>query len=81
MSAPDAFGELARYYDPLMTHVNYDRWFFTVSALADLVEEPIRHLDAACGTGNRCLQNVCVSSTARTCRTNADCSGGITSSP
>ena len=51
MSAPDAFGDLARYYDPLMTHVNYDRWFFTVTALADLVEEPIRHLDAACGTG------------------------------
>lgn len=50
MTAPDAFGELARYYDPLMEHVNYDRWFFTVSCLADLIGEPVRHLDAACGT-------------------------------
>lgn len=51
MNAPDAFADLARYYDPLMEHVNYDRWFFTVSALADLLDEPTRHLDAACGTG------------------------------
>lgn len=51
MNRPDAFADLARYYDPLMEHVNYDRWFFTVCALAELVEEPIRHLDAACGTG------------------------------
>lgn len=51
MSAPDAFEDLARYYDPLMEHVNYDRWFFTVSALAELVGDPVRHLDAACGTG------------------------------
>lgn len=50
MSAPDAFEELARYYDPLMEHVNYDRWFFTVAALAELISEPVRHLDAACGT-------------------------------
>lgn len=50
MNAPDAFADLARYYDPLMTHVNYDRWFFTTTALADLLHEPIRHLDAACGT-------------------------------
>lgn len=50
MNTHDAFADLARYYDPLMSHVNYDRWFFTTTALADLVKEPIRHLDAACGT-------------------------------
>jgi SAM-dependent methyltransferase len=33
-----------------MEHVNYDRWFFTTVALADLLPSPFRHLDAACGT-------------------------------
>ncbi len=46
----DVFEDLARYYDPLMEHVNYDRWFFITAALADLVPAPFRHLDAACGT-------------------------------
>lgn len=50
MSTPDVFEDLARYYDPLMEHVNYDRWFFTTVALAELVPSPFRHLDAACGT-------------------------------
>ncbi|MBX3180600.1 MAG: class I SAM-dependent methyltransferase [Candidatus Hydrogenedentes bacterium] len=51
MSPADAFGDLARYYDPLMSHVNYDRWFTTALALADMLDEEPRHLDAACGTG------------------------------
>jgi SAM-dependent methyltransferase len=50
MNASDAFEDLARYYDPLMEHVNYDRWFFTTVALADLAPDNFRHLDAACGT-------------------------------
>lgn len=33
--------------------------------------------DAACGSGNRCLQNVCVSATAKVCSSNSDCSGGV----
>ncbi len=50
MTQPDAFEDLARYYDPLMDHVNYDRWFFITAALAELAPTPFRHLDAACGT-------------------------------
>ena len=51
MTAPDLFGVLARYYDPLMSHVNYDRWFSTTTTLAGSLDGPVRHLDAACGTG------------------------------
>lgn len=51
MSTRDAFADLARYYDPLMDHVNYDRWFTIVLALGELLERNPRHLDAACGTG------------------------------
>lgn len=50
MTAPDAFEDLARYYDPLMNHVNYDRWFSITVALAEMLPPPFRHLDAACGT-------------------------------
>ncbi|HOE65151.1 MAG TPA: class I SAM-dependent methyltransferase [Candidatus Hydrogenedentes bacterium] len=46
----DAFKDLARYYDPLMAHVNYDRWEVVVRALAGMLPEPFVHLDAACGT-------------------------------
>lgn len=51
MNTPDAFGDLARYYDPLMSHVNYDRWYTTTQALGEMLASPVRHLDAACGTG------------------------------
>ncbi len=47
----DPFEDLARHYDPLMTHVDYDRWYVACCGLADLVPEPCLHLDAACGTG------------------------------
>jgi SAM-dependent methyltransferase len=47
----DAFEGLARFYDPLMQHVNYDRWYLVANAVADLLPYPIVHLDAACGTG------------------------------
>ena len=47
----DAFAEFARYYDPIMDHVDYPRWTRVASGLADLLSRPPRHLDAACGTG------------------------------
>lgn len=46
----DTFEGLAHYYDRIMSHVDYDRWFAVGTALADLLPRPIRHLDAACGT-------------------------------
>ncbi|MDX9973005.1 MAG: class I SAM-dependent methyltransferase [FCB group bacterium] len=46
----DAFGELARYYDPLMEHVDYDRWFVVAGLVAQLAPEPFVHADLGCGT-------------------------------
>ncbi len=51
MPPSDAFGELARYYDRIMDFVDYDRWFFVTTLLAELLPERFVHLDAACGTG------------------------------
>ncbi len=51
MSAPDAFDGLARYYDQIMNHVDYDRWLMKTLALAALAPPGVPHLDAACGTG------------------------------
>ena len=51
MSRPDMFDELAHYYDPLMEHVNYDRWLLIATALAGLVPPGFRHIDLGCGTG------------------------------
>jgi len=51
MTSRDSFGELARYYDRIMDHVDYDRWFFVATALTELLPDSFRHLDAACGTG------------------------------
>lgn len=52
MHAEDAFADLARYYDPIMDHVDYARWFAITGALADLVpSKTFTHLDVACGTG------------------------------
>jgi len=47
----DMFDEIARYYDPIMAHVDYDRWFMVVTELSAMLEPGFRHLDAACGTG------------------------------
>jgi len=47
----DAFADLARYYDSIMSHVDYDRWLLAVGAISDLLPRRFRHLDAACGTG------------------------------
>ncbi len=51
MSRVDQFEELARYYDPIMEHVDYDRWYLITSTLAELFPPDFRHIDAACGTG------------------------------
>ena len=51
MTAPDAFEELARYYDAIMEHVDYERWVRITASLGEVVQAPVRHLDAACGTG------------------------------
>lgn len=51
MSPPDGFAGLARHYDVIMSHVDYDRWYWVTTALADLVPRPFTHVDAACGTG------------------------------
>lgn len=51
MPAIDSFAGLARFYDPLMQHVNYDRWYLVAGAVAELLPRPFTHLDAACGTG------------------------------
>ena len=51
MSASDAFQDIARYYDPIMSHVNYERWYYIATALARLLTPNFVHIDAACGTG------------------------------
>ncbi|GMV95428.1 MAG: hypothetical protein AMXMBFR82_52060 [Candidatus Hydrogenedentota bacterium] len=51
MSTADSFAELARFYDPIMRHVDYDRWYLVADAITGLLPRPFRHLDAACGTG------------------------------
>lgn len=51
MIREDAFRELAPYYDKIMDHVDYDRWFTITTTLASLLSPPFVHLDAACGTG------------------------------
>lgn len=47
----DAFDDLARYYDRLMQHVDYNRWLCATTAVSRMFRWPFRHLDAACGTG------------------------------
>lgn len=51
MNLQDAFAELAPYYDQIMDHVNYDRWYAVVSSLSALFPRGFQHVDAACGTG------------------------------
>lgn len=46
----DTFEHLAKYYDIIMAHVDYDRWYMATLELANLLPKPFVHLDAACGT-------------------------------
>jgi len=51
MGIADGFCDIARYYDQIMEHVDYDRWFVVAARLSELLPSDFRHLDAACGTG------------------------------
>ncbi|MBN2308561.1 MAG: class I SAM-dependent methyltransferase [Candidatus Hydrogenedentes bacterium] len=51
MPAEDGFVDLARFYDAIMSHVDYDRWRLVTMALSELLPRPFVHLDTACGTG------------------------------
>ena len=51
MGIADGFCDIARYYDRIMEHVDYDRWFIVAARLRELLPAEFRHLDAACGTG------------------------------
>jgi SAM-dependent methyltransferase len=47
----DSLGELAAYYDKIMSRVDYERWSMITTAMAGLLPKPFVHLDAGCGTG------------------------------
>ena len=52
MATHDTFEDLARFYDPIMQEVNYDRWLVVTTVLSELCgREDFRHIDLACGTG------------------------------
>lgn len=51
MPRVDPFSDIARYYDAIMEHVNYERWGMTCRNLGALLETPFIHVDAGCGTG------------------------------
>jgi len=51
MARLDAFSDLARHYDVLMAHVDYDHWFMVTRALSQMLPRPFKHLDAGSGTG------------------------------
>lgn len=51
MAEADSFQDLARFYDALMAHVNYDRWIGVITRLADALPRNFLHVDLACGTG------------------------------
>lgn len=48
---PDPLGPLARYYDVIMDHVDYDQWAQIARHVASLLGYMPVHLDVACGTG------------------------------
>ncbi|NLO34243.1 MAG: class I SAM-dependent methyltransferase [Candidatus Hydrogenedentes bacterium] len=47
----DDFQPIAAYYDSIMSHVNYARWGMITEKLGRMYPQPLRHLDAGCGTG------------------------------
>ena len=51
MSQDDAFADIARFYDPIMSHVDYGRWVRIARQLAAFLPDPPAHLDVGCGTG------------------------------
>ena len=51
MSYDDTFAGLARFYDPMMAHVDYSRWVRIARSITGHMEPGFRHLDVGCGTG------------------------------
>ncbi|MBP8130743.1 MAG: class I SAM-dependent methyltransferase [Candidatus Hydrogenedentes bacterium] len=51
MNVQDSLEGLARYYDVLMEHVDYNHWAAVALTLGELLPEGFCHLDVACGTG------------------------------
>ena len=49
---PDNFEHLAKHYDSMMNHVDYERWVVVSTMIAELCpNEDFQHLDVGCGTG------------------------------
>jgi ubiquinone/menaquinone biosynthesis C-methylase UbiE len=46
----DQFEMIARHYDRIMDHVDYDRWSLITTVLAPLLSRGFTHVDLACGT-------------------------------
>lgn len=46
----DSLGEIASFYDSIMSHVDYERWAMVTTTIADIFPAPFLHVDAACGT-------------------------------
>lgn len=51
MADHDPFDCIARYYDQIMSHVDYERWCAITSLLSKMLPDRFVHLDVACGTG------------------------------
>jgi SAM-dependent methyltransferase len=48
----DTFETLARHYDSMMSHIEYERWVAVSTMIAELCpDEDFEHLDVGCGTG------------------------------
>ena len=47
----DTFAGLARFYDPIMAHVDYARWLRIAQMITGHMEPGFQHLDVGCGTG------------------------------
>ncbi len=47
----DPFEDIARYYDTIMEHVDYERWVMVCRTLGAMLPPNSVHVDAACGTG------------------------------
>ena len=53
MTQRDTFTDLARFYDPIMREVDYDRWLVVSTVVAELCgRQRFKHIDLACGTGH-----------------------------
>lgn len=51
MTQGDTFASIARFYDPMMAHVDYGRWVRIARSISGHLLPGFRHLDVGCGTG------------------------------